>query len=101
VLDGFASALYADTRQAGKPAAELVITYYLTPAGGSEQTPVWAHEYRRHAPMRDSSADAYAEALNVAFGEIVTELARDLAAVQLPKRQASRDGPRLQVMRVG
>jgi hypothetical protein len=51
--------------------------------------------------MRDSSADAYAEALNVAFGEIVTELARDLAAVQLPKRQASRDGPRLQVMRVG
>lgn len=87
VLDGFAPALYADARTAGKPAAELAITYYLTPAGGAEQTPVWTREYRRHAPMRDSSPVAYAEALNVAFGEILAELARDLAGVQLPKRQ--------------
>jgi ABC-type uncharacterized transport system auxiliary subunit len=84
VLDGFASALYADTREAGKPAAEIVITYYLTPAA-SAQTPIWQHEYRRHAPMRDASAAAYAEALNIAFGEIVVELARDLASVPLPK----------------
>jgi len=89
VLDGFASALYADTRETGKPAAEIAITYYLTPAGGSVQTPVWQHEYRRHAPMRDSSPLAYAEALNAAFGEIVAELARDLATVPLPKPQAS------------
>jgi cholesterol transport system auxiliary component len=84
VLDGFASALYADTREAGKPAAELAITYYLTRSGGAEQTPVWSHDYRRHAPMRDSSATAFAEALNAAFGEIVAELARDLASVRLP-----------------
>jgi cholesterol transport system auxiliary component len=86
VLDGFASALYADTREAGKPAAELAIAYYLTPAGGTEQAPVWSREYRRHAPMRDGSPVAYAEALNTAFGEIVAELARDLSTVQLPKR---------------
>jgi cholesterol transport system auxiliary component len=86
ILDGFASALYADMREAGKPAAELAITYYLTSAGGVEQTPVWSREYRRHTVMRDSSPVAYAAALNVAFGDIVTELARDLAAVQLPKR---------------
>jgi ABC-type uncharacterized transport system auxiliary subunit len=86
VLDGFASALYADTREAGKPAAELAITYYLGSAGGIEQTPVWSREYRRHAAMRDSSPVAYAEALNAAFGEVVAELARDLASVQLPKR---------------
>ena len=85
VLDGFASALYADTREAGKPAAEVVITYYLTSAAGSAQTPIWQRQYRRHTPMRDASAVAFAEALNVAFGEIVAELARDLAAVQLPK----------------
>lgn len=84
VLDGFASALYADIRQAGKPAAEIAITYYLTPTTGGERTPVWSHEYRRHAPMRDTSAAAYAEALNAAFAEIVGDLARDLAGVKLP-----------------
>ena len=86
VLDGFASALYADTREAGKPAAELDMTYYLTRAGGLEQTPVWTREYRQRVPMRDASPLAYAESLNRAFGEIVAELARDLAAAQLPKR---------------
>lgn len=84
VLDGFASALYADLREAGKPAAELAITYYLTPTTGGERTPIWSHEYRRHAPMRDASAAAYAEALNTAFAAIVAELARDLATVKLP-----------------
>ena len=86
VLDGFADALYADTRNTGKPVAEMSITYYLTPAGGTEQTPVWTHEYRRQAPMRDGSPVAYADALNVAFGEIVAELAQDLSRAQLPKR---------------
>jgi len=85
VLDGFASALYADTRDAGKPVAALTITYYLTSATGGEQTPVWTHEYERRAPMRDGSEVAYADALNTAFGEIVAELAQDLAKVPLPK----------------
>ena len=84
VLDGFAAALYADTREAGKPAAELAITYYVAPASRPEQAPVWTREYRRHAPMRDASPQAYVEALNAAFGEIVAELARDLAAADLP-----------------
>jgi len=86
VLDGFATALYADTREAAKPAAELDITYYLTPTAGSQETPVWTREYRQHVPMRDATPVAYAEALNKAFGEIVSELARDLASSQLPKR---------------
>lgn len=85
VLDGFATALYADLREAGKPAAELDVTYYLTAASGSQQTPVWTREYRQRVPMRDSSAAAYAEALNKAFGEVVAELARDLAGAQLPQ----------------
>lgn len=86
VLDGFATALYADTREASQPAAELDITYYLTPTAGSQETPVWTREYRQHVPMRDATPVAYAEALNKAFGEIVAELARDLAAAQLPGR---------------
>jgi hypothetical protein len=36
--------------------------------------------------MRDTSPAAYADALNVAFGEIVAELAQDLARAPLPKR---------------
>lgn len=86
VLDGFASALYADMREAGKPAAKLDVSYYLTAGGGTEQTPVWTHEYRQSVPMRDTSAAAYAEALNKAFAQIVGALAADLAQVRLPKR---------------
>ncbi len=86
VLTGFASALYADARDAGKPAAAIDITFYVTDARGSEQTPVWTHEYRQRAPMRDTSEDAYAEALNHAFAGIVGDLARDLASAELPKR---------------
>lgn len=85
-LDGFASALYADMREPGKPVAELDIAYYLTPTAEYEQTPVWNHQYHQRVPMRDASAAAYAEALNKAFAAIVAELARDLASAQLPKR---------------
>lgn len=85
-LDGFASALYADARDPAKPWAELTITYYLAPTRGSVRTPVWSHEYRQRVAMRDATPAAYADALNVAFGEIVTALARDLAGAHLPAR---------------
>jgi cholesterol transport system auxiliary component len=87
VLDGFVPALYADMREAGKPAAELDITYYLTPTAGAQETPVWTHDYRQRIAMRDATPVAYAEALNKAFGDIVAELAGDLAAAKLPKPQ--------------
>lgn len=86
VLTGFASELYADGRDAGKPAAVMDITFYLTAAEESAQTPVWTHEYRQRVPMRDRSEDAYAEALNKAFAAMVGDLARDLASADLPKR---------------
>jgi ABC-type uncharacterized transport system auxiliary subunit len=85
VLEGFASAIYADRREAGKPAAVLDITYYLTPATVDEQVPLWTHEYHERVPMRDASAIAYVEALNTAFGQVVTALSRDLSSAQLPR----------------
>lgn len=85
-LDGFASALYADARDPAKAWAELAITYYLAPAGAGTRTPVWSHEYRQRVAMRDATPAAYADALNVAFGEIVTGLARDLADAHLTAR---------------
>lgn len=83
-LDGFAPALYADVRDPAKAYAEIAVTYYLSRGGGVAQTPVWTREYHRRVAMRDASPGAYAEALNVGFGEIVAQLARDLAGAALP-----------------
>ena len=85
VLDGFASALYADMRDAARPAAELDITFYLTSTSESAQTPVWTHAYREHVAMRGATAHAYAAALNEAFGRVLAALAQDLANVKLPQ----------------
>jgi ABC-type uncharacterized transport system auxiliary subunit len=46
---------------------------------------VWHHQYRQRVPMRDASAAAYAGALNKAFGDVLADLARDLAGAPLPK----------------
>jgi len=50
--------------------------------------PVWTRDYHKHVPLAASTTEAYAAALNTAFGEIFAELARDLAAADLssPKR---------------
>jgi ABC-type uncharacterized transport system auxiliary subunit len=84
VLDGFAASIYADYRDKAKPTAQLDISYFLTSATGTEQTPAWSREYRERVPMREASAQAYAEALNRAFGEILAQLSRDLASATLP-----------------
>jgi cholesterol transport system auxiliary component len=84
-LEGFASALYADARSGSPASAELAIAYYLFPSFGGGSTPVWSHEYRRHVDLTAQTPAAYATALNSAFGEILAELTKDLAEVQIPK----------------
>jgi len=86
VLDGFVSSLYGDRRDAAKPAAELAVTWYLSRADALTPTPFWSKEYRRRVPATAVTADAHAAALSAALGDIVAELARDLAAVSLPAR---------------
>lgn len=86
-LEGFASALYADAKEAGRPAAaELAITYYATSSVTGSAVPAWSKEYRRHVTLGAQTPAAYAAALNAAFGDILAELARDLAAVALGAR---------------
>ena len=85
-LDGFVSALYADVRDPAHPAAELDVTWYLTPGDGSARMPAWTREYRQRMPMRDATPQAYVAALNAGFGAIVGELAGDLAQAKLPAR---------------
>jgi len=85
VLDGFVDALYGDARKTGEPAAEIVVTFYLSRADAATPVPFWSKQYRRRVPVTTATPDAYATALSTAFGEITAELARDLAAVEIPK----------------
>ncbi|MEP7182898.1 MAG: ABC-type transport auxiliary lipoprotein family protein [Betaproteobacteria bacterium] len=86
VLDGFVSSLYGDGRDAGKPAAEVAVTYYLSRADIGNATPFWSKEYRRRVAVAGAAPEGYAAALSTAMGEILAELAKDLAAVSLPKK---------------
>ncbi len=83
VLDAFVGELYADQRNAGDIGARLSITFYLS-RDRAGSVPFWTHTYERRIPVRDTSAAAYVEALNKALGEVLAELARDLAAVKPP-----------------
>jgi hypothetical protein len=85
VLEAFVDALYGDARQAGKPYAVLSITYYLRRNDGDFGVPVWSRKYERRLAFTEGNASAYAAALNASLSEIVAELARDLAALTLPK----------------
>jgi len=85
VLDGFVDALYGDARKTGEPAAEIVVTYYLSRADAATPVPFWSKQYRRRVPVATPTPEAYAAALSTAFGDITAELARDLAAVEIPK----------------
>ena len=86
VLDGFVGAFHADARDAAKPAAVLEITYFLSRDDGGASAPVWSRAYAKRIAFATSSTDAYVTALNAALSEILAELARDLAAAQLPAR---------------
>jgi ABC-type uncharacterized transport system auxiliary subunit len=85
VLDGFASELYGDMRDPAKPAAAVAITFYLSPSNALSPNVVWTREYRQRAPAAEATPDAFAKAWNVALSAILADLARDLAAAELPK----------------
>jgi len=85
VLDGFVDALYGDARAGNKPDAVMSITFFLRRQTGDAGVPVWSKTYERRVPFATGSASAYVQALNTAFGDILAELARDVAALNLAK----------------
>jgi cholesterol transport system auxiliary component len=85
LLDGFVSSLFVDAREHGKMYAEVAISYYLFRADGGTGMPVWSHDYRQRMPLTATTPQAYAAALNTAVAQIHADLARDLAAAELPK----------------
>ena len=85
VLDGFASELYGDARDAAKPAAVLAVTFYLSSAKSAIPSVLWSREYRQRVAFTGSDPEALARAWNAALSTILADLARDLAAAELPK----------------
>ena len=84
ILDAFVTSLYVDARDPGKMIADVEISYYLFRGEGGTGMPVWTQTYRQRAPLAATSAQAYAAALNVALAQVFADLARDLAAANLP-----------------
>lgn len=78
-IDAFVSSLYADNRDPKAPAAELAITFYVSRAD-RPVAPLWSKEYRRRSALTAPSAETYTAAQSASLGEILAELARDLAA---------------------
>jgi len=85
VLDGFVSELYGDTRDPAAPAAVITVTYYLTPTNVIGSGVAWTREYRQRAKVSGGGPEAMARGLNAALSAVLADLARDLAAAELPK----------------
>jgi cholesterol transport system auxiliary component len=85
VLEGFASELYGDARDPAKPVAVVAITFYLSPAQAMTSNVIWSREYRQRAPAAETTPEALARGWNAALSTILADLARDLAAAELPK----------------
>ena len=78
-IDAFVGALYADNRDPKAPAAELAITFYVSRTDQA-LAPVWSKEYRKRATMASPSGANYIATQSASLGQILAELARDLAA---------------------
>jgi cholesterol transport system auxiliary component len=85
VLDAFVTELYGDNREAGRPAAVLAATFYLSSATSPAPRVLWSRDYAQRVPAGDGSPEALARAWNAALSALLADLARDLAAAQLPK----------------
>ena len=87
ILDAFVTSLFVDARDPAKMVADVEITYYLFRSDGGSGMPVWTQTYRQRAPLSGPTAPAYAAALNVALGQVLADLSRDLAAANLPAKR--------------
>ena len=85
VLDGFATDFYGDIRETGRPAAVLAVTFYLSSANTPTTRVLWSREYRQRVPVSEAGSDALVRAASTALSAVLADLARDLAAAQLPK----------------
>ena len=87
VLEGFVSELYGDYRDAAKPAAVLSAKFFLIDNRGVSGVPVWQTELTQTMALAGRGPDQLAAALSSAWAAILNDLARQLAAAQLPAKE--------------
>jgi uncharacterized lipoprotein YmbA len=74
--------MYADLTDASHPAAVLSLQLYLTSEPAGEQPVRFAQQLRKVQPMRDASAQAYADALSRALDAVLREAAEQIRAAK-------------------
>ena len=83
VLDGSIVALYGDLRDPAKPASEVAVQFYLVKQFGSGTELVYDRVLRSRVDVAAGDPRALAAGYNRALAQILAELERDLAALQL------------------
>ena len=82
-LDGSIVALYGDQRDPGKPASEVAIQFYLVKQRGSGPELVYDRVLRSRVDIAPGDPRALAAGYNRALAQILAQLERDLAALEL------------------
>ena len=93
VLEGFVSELYGDYRDAAKPAAVLSAKFFLIDNRSLNSVPVWQTELTQRVALSGRGSDALAAGLSAAWAAILNDLARQLAAAQLPAKELQGSTP--------
>jgi uncharacterized lipoprotein YmbA len=78
VLRAVVNEMYADLRDPARPAAVLSLQLYVTAESGEGQPLRFAQQLRSVQPMRDASAQAYADALSRALEAVLWEAERQM-----------------------
>jgi cholesterol transport system auxiliary component len=82
-LDGSIVALYGDQRDPGKPASEVAIQFYLVKQRGSGPELVYDRVLRSRVDVAPGDPRALAAGYNQALAQILAQLERELAALEL------------------
>jgi ABC-type uncharacterized transport system auxiliary subunit len=82
-LDGSIVALHGDLRDAAKPAAEVAVQFYLVRQRGSGPELVYDRVLRSRVDVASGNPRALAAGYNQALAQILGELERELAVLEL------------------
>jgi len=93
VLEGFVSELYGDYRDAAKPAAVLTAKFFLIDNRSLNSVPVWQTELTQRVALSGRGSDALAAGFSSAWAAILSDLARQLTAAQLPAKELQGSTP--------